>query len=199
MISYLEGILDEKTPTRVVINVHGVGYEVMIPLATFDRLPRRGHDCRILIYDYIREDTHSLFGFMDDADRQMFVQLLAVNGIGPKIALSALSGLSVREIKQSVVENDVKRLSSVSGVGKKMAERIVVELRHKLSDADILELTSGTHRDEAGDLRIRDTVLALVALGYKQADAVKLARDAISRAGTADSVEDLVKLALMKT
>jgi len=136
---------------------------------------------------------------MDDADRQMFVQLLAVNGIGPKIALSALSGLSVREIKQSVVENDVKRLSSVSGVGKKMAERIVVELRHKLSDADILELTSGTHRDEAGDLRIRDTVLALVALGYKQADAVKLARDAISRAGTADSVEDLVKLALMKT
>ena len=199
MISYLEGTLDEKTPTRVVIDVHGVGYEVLIPLATFDRLPSRGHDCRILIYDYIREDARTLFGFMEDADRQMFVQLLAVNGIGPKIALSALSGLSVREIKQSVAENDVKRLSSVSGIGKKMAERIVVELRHKLSDADVLELKSATPGDEVGDLRVRDTVLALIALGYKQADAMKLAKDAISRAGTADSVEDLVKRALVKT
>jgi Holliday junction DNA helicase RuvA len=198
MITYLSGRLAEKQPTRIVIDVGGVGYEVFIPLATYDRLPKLAADVRILIYDYIREGIRCLYGFMQDAERDMFEWLLGVNGIGPKIALSALSGLSSREIKLAVAENDVKRLSSISGVGKKMAERIVIELRHKLTDADLLEASAAPGSGGPVDERLRDTILALVALGYNQADAVKLAGSAVAKAGVEESVESLVRMALVK-
>ncbi len=197
MICFLEGTLEDKQPTRVVMNVGGVGYEVFIPLSTYDRLPKQGEGCRVLTYDHIREGDRTLYGFIRETDRDVFELLLGITGIGPKIALSALSGLSPREIKAAVVEGDVKRLSSVSGIGKKMAERMVVELRHKLTDADALEAVSGAS-DEPDDHRLRDAVLALIALGYKQADAQKLARDAITRCAPDDSVEAIVKKALVK-
>jgi Holliday junction DNA helicase RuvA len=197
MICFLEGTLEEKQPTRVVLNVGGVGYEVFIPLSTYDRLPKQGETCRVLTYDHIREDARTLFGFIREADRGVFELLLSITGIGPKIALSALSGLSARELKAAVVEGDTKRLSSVSGIGKKMAERMVVELRHKLSDADALEAVAGAS-DEPEDHRLRDAILALIALGYKQVDAQKHARDAILRCSSDDSVEAIVKKALVK-
>ena len=198
MITYLQGRLAEKQPTRVVIDVGGVGYEVFIPLATYERLPASGADVRLLIFDYIREDTRCLYGFMREAEREMFEFLLAVNGIGPKIALSALSGLSAREIKAAVADNDVKRLSSISGVGKKMAERIAIELRHKLTETDLLEASAGPGPDTPMDARLRDSVLALIALGYKQVDAQRLAKDAVARARPEDSVQAIVRLALVK-
>ena len=170
MITYLEGRVEEKQPTRVVLDVAGIGYEINIPLSSYDRLPSVGSSCRILIHDHVREDEHRLFGFSNDAERSMFRLLLGISGIGPKIALSALSGLSARELTAAVVEGDVKRLSSVSGIGKRMAERIVVELRDKISQGDALEALSGSD-EEAQDVRLRDAVLALVSLGYKQEQA----------------------------
>ena len=128
----------------------------------------------------------------------MFGWLLGITGIGPKIALSALSGLTARDIKRAVAEEDAKRLSSISGVGRKMAERMVIELKHKLSNTDLMEAGADVAEEgESGDTRIRDVVLALVALGYKQADAQKLARSAVSKAGTKETVEDLVRSALV--
>jgi Holliday junction DNA helicase RuvA len=198
MIAYLCGSLAEKHPTRVIVDVGGVGYEVLIPISTYERLPATGAEVKLLIYDLIREGDRQLFGFARESEREMFGWLLGITGIGPKIALSALSGLTSREIKRAVAEEDSKRLSSISGVGKKMAERMAIELKHKLSATDLLEAGAGMGDDsDSGDTRIRDVALALIALGYKQLDAEKLARTASSKAGAKESVEDLVRSALV--
>lgn len=192
MITFLDGILEEKQPGRVVMNVGGVGYEVAVPLSSFDRLPPEGEKARVLIYHHITDSSQALFGFASDDERRMFTLLLGVNGIGPKIAVSALSGLSVRELKAALVESDVKRISSISGIGKKTAERVIVELRDKFSAGETLEALSGTD-DEPGDHRLRDAALALVSLGYKQDDARKM----VKKVDAKDlSVEELVRKAL---
>ena len=196
MITFLEGILVEKQPTRVVLNVHGVGYEIFIPLSSFDRLPDENAPCRMLTHDHLREDLHNLYGFVTEAERSLFEMLLGISGIGPKTALSALSGLSVRDLKAAVVEGDVKRLSSISGVGKKTAERIVVELRHKLSAGDALEAVSGAPDTLPSDLRTRDAMLALISLGYKQLDAQQRVRDVLHQIKPTATVEDVVRAAL---
>jgi Holliday junction DNA helicase RuvA len=196
MITFLEGTLVEKQPTRVVLDVHGVGYEVFIPLSSFDRLPATQAPCRLLTHDHLREDLHNLYGFVTEAERSLFEMLLGISGIGPKTALSALSGLSVRDLKAAVVEGDVKRLSSISGVGKKTAERIVVELRHKLSAGDALEAVAGAPEALPGDLRTRDAMLALISLGYKQLDAQQRVRDILPRLKPSATVEDVVRAAL---
>ena len=138
-----------------------------------------------------------LFGFVSEAERDMFVLLMGVTGIGPKLALSALSGLSVRELKAAIVGGDLKRLSSVSGIGKKMAERISLELRDKFSAGDALAALVGAAGEAAEDLRLRDALAALLSLGYKQDSAHKMAV-AARRAlpGDAVTVEDLIKKAL---
>ena len=196
MITFLEGVLVEKQPTRVVLNVHGVGYEVFVPLSSFDRLPAELQPCRLLTYDCIREDDHRLYGFASAAERDLFELLLGISGVGPKTALSALSGLSVRELKAAVVAGDVKRLSSISGIGKKTAERIVVELRDKLSAGEALEAVAGAAEPSARDLRARDAILALISLGYKQADAQQRIRDVLPRLKPAATVEEVVRAAL---
>mgnify|MGYP001569928653 CR=1 FL=1 len=196
MITFLRGKLVEKQPTRAVIDVNGVGYEVFIPLSSFDRLPSTGEDCRIFTYDHVREDVHLLFGFMSDAERQMFLLLMSASGVGPKIALSALSGLSVRELRASIVRADIKRLSSISGIGKKLAERIVVELKDKIGEADALEAVAGGGEATPEDLRTRDAVLALIALGYKQDAARKMVAEALRGAKTDMTVEDIVRKAV---
>ncbi len=193
MITFLDGKLEEKQPTRIVMNVGGVGYEVLVPLSSFDLLPPEDESCRILIYHHITDASQVLFGFCTDEERELFKMLLSVNGIGPKTAVSALSGLSVRELKTALVESDVKRISSISGIGKKTAERVIVELRDKFSSGDALEAMAGA--DAApGDHRLRDAALALMSLGYKQADAQKM----IKKAGLDSnlSVEELVRKAL---
>lgn len=194
MISYVEGIIAEKHPTRVILDVGGIGYEACIPLSSYDRLPRVSETCRLLVHEYIREDSHELIGFMTESERSMFVLLLAVNGIGPRIALSALSGMSVREIKAAVFEGDVKRLSSISGIGRKVAERIVVELKHKLGDADALEALSGAGEATEEEIVARDAVMALIALGHKREAAVKMVSRVQGAAGM--TVEQIVKTAL---
>jgi len=197
MIAYLHGTLVTKQPTSIVIDVAGVGYEVFIPLSSYDRLPPPDDTCRILIHDYVREDQHVLFGFMTEPERRMFQLLLATSGIGPKLALSALSGLSVRDLKAAIVDGDVKRISSISGIGKKMAERIVVELRHRFGAGEALEAVAGEPEPSADEVRLRDAVLALVALGYKQEEARRKAGAVMQKTGGgALSVEEIIKRSL---
>lgn len=196
MITFLRGNIVEKQPTRAVLDVGGVGYEVLIPLSSYDRLPLIGESCYILTVDHVREDVHQLFGFMTESERDMFGLLRGITGIGPKLALSALSGLSVRDIKAAVVEGDIKRISSISGVGKKMAERIVVELRHKISAGEALEAVAGA--TGGGGTYLRDSILALVALGYKQEKARDMVRKVMELKPDVDSVEAVIKLALAK-
>ena len=193
MITFLDGILDEKQPARVVMNVGGVGYEVLVPLSSLDRLPAAGESVRLLIHHHITDSSQALFGFATVEERRMFTLLLGVSGIGPKIALSALSGLSVRELTSALVESDVKRISSISGIGKKTAERVIVELRDKFSEGEMLEAVAGS--DEfPGDHRMRDAALALVSLGYKQDDARKMIKKLNL---TPDlSVEKMIRMAL---
>jgi len=193
MITFLEGTLEEKQPGRAVINVGGVGYEVHVPLSSFDRLPPEGAKTRVLIYHHITDVSQVLFGFATDAERRMFTLLLGISGIGPKIAVAALSGLSVRELKTALIESDVKRLSSISGIGKKTAERIIVELRDKFSAGEALETLAGS--DELpSDSRLRDAALALISLGYKQDDARKMVK--VLKLEATTSVEDIVRGAL---
>lgn len=195
MIHHLEGTLSIKEPARAVVDVHGVGYELLIPLSTYDKLPDPGKPCRILCHLSIREDAHVLFGFATDPERAMFRMLLDVTGIGPKLAVTILSGLSVHELKAAIAAGDAKRLSGISGIGKKTAERILVELRDKLSAGEALEAVAGDP-DAPENVRMRDAVLALVSLGHKQADARKKIQDAAAKLPKDASVEELIRRAV---
>ena len=195
MITFLDGIIDEKEPTHVVLNVGGVGYEVVISLNSYDRLPAPGERVRLLTHDHIREDEHRLFGFMTADERRVFTLLLGVSGIGPKIALSALSGMTVREIKVAIKDGDVKRLSSISGIGKKTAERMIIELRDKFGAGEIL--AASTAGNPESDVKLRDAILALISLGYKRAEAQELVLRVINQPNmTAATVEDIVRKSL---
>ena len=196
MISFLRGVITEKQPTRVELDVSGVGYEVFVPLSSYDSLPAPGKECRILTVDHVREELHQLFGFMTEPERSLFLLLMGTSGVGPKIALSALSGLSVRELKAAIVEGDVARLSSVPGIGKKMAERIVVDLRDKIGKGEAMEAISGTPGEAARDSKTRDALLALVALGYKPEAAEKMVRTAVRGGPSSASVEEIIRMAL---
>jgi Holliday junction DNA helicase RuvA len=194
MITFVEGILEEKQPTRAVVNVQGLGYEILIPVSSYETLPSEGDRVRILTYLQIREDAQVLFGFSTGDEREMFKQLITINGIGPKLGISVLSGLSVRELKGALIEGDVKRLCGISGVGKKTAERMVVELRDKFGSADLLELAAGT--GPVGDDRLRDTAAALTSLGFAPDKANKMIAT-LSKKITPDcTVESLLRKAL---
>lgn len=197
MIVFLQGVLEEKQPTHAVVNVGGVGHEVIIPLSSYDRLPKAGESCRILTYDYVREDSHQLFGFVTEAERKLFVLLMTVTGIGPKIALSALSGMTVRELKAAIAQRDVKRLSSISGIGKKTAERMIVDLRDRLEPAEAMEAVGGGAEPSESDVKLRDAILALISLGYKRAEAQDMASRVAARMDSGRlSVEEIVRHAL---
>ena len=194
MIAFLEGLLDEKEPARVVINVGGVGYEVAIPLSSYDRLPEPGRPVRLLTVPVVREDAHLLFGFATPEERRIFNLLTSITGIGPRLGLAILGGLSIRDLKAAVANGDVKRLSGISGVGRKTAERLVLELRDKLGQGDLMEgLADG---DVPGNAKLRDALLALVSLGHKQADAQKLVKTAAAELPPDASVEEILRRVL---
>mgnify|MGYP003614202778 FL=1 len=196
MIAFLDGILEEKEPTRVVINVHGVGYEAAIPLSSYDRLPAPGQPVRLLTVPVIREDAHLLFGFMSTAERDTFLQLTSVNGIGPKLGLAVLSGLAVRDIKAAIANNDIKRLSSISGIGKKTAERIVLEMRDKLGKGEMMAALAGGEADSPTNAKLRDVLLALLSLGHKQADAQRMVKDIAGEITPEMPLEDILRIVL---
>lgn len=199
MITFLHGKLIEALPTQVVVDVNGVGYEVLIPLSSFDKLPQPGSDVKLLTQLIVREDAHVLYGFATLAERDLFRLLVnSVSGIGPKTALNVLSGMNPVAFRGAVANGDVKALSQISGVGKKTAERIVVELRDKIGAAGAWEASSAQRALSPADQKINDAVLALMALGFKQIEAHDAVRAAQAMLGPQTSVEDLVRAALKK-
>src|SRR6184192_3093262 len=198
MITFLDGKLVSALPTQATIDVGGVGYEVFIPLSRYDKLPTAGQPIRILTHLAVREDAHVLYGFMTPAERDLFRLLVNnVSGIGPKLALAVLSGISVNNFKAAVVNSDIASLSKISGLGKKTAERIVLELKDKLGVAAAWEAASTMHAPTPEQEQANEAVLALIALGYKQIDAHKAVRE-LQEKGQAKAAEELVKLALKR-
>jgi Holliday junction DNA helicase RuvA len=199
VITFLHGRLVHALPTQATIDVGGVGYEVFIPLSSYDKLPAVGQPIEILTHLHVREDAQILYGFMGAPERDLFRLLVNhVSGIGPKLALAVLSGMSVNNFKAAVVNNDVVSLSKISGVGKKTAERMVLELKDRVGVAVAWEAASAAHAPTPEQQQANEAVLALIALGYKQIDAHKLVRNLQEHEGTRKSAEELVKLALKK-
>jgi Holliday junction DNA helicase RuvA len=196
MISFLDGDLVEALPTQVVISVQGVGYLVQIPLSSFEHLPSLGARLKLLTHFVVREDAHLLFGFMTAAERDLFRLLVQhVTGVGPKLALAVLSGMSVTHFKAAVVSGDINALSKVSGLGKKTAERIILELKDKVGVVAAWELAASGRNDQQA--KVNDAVLALLSLGFKQVEAQKTVREILSRAKTEEiDTEELVRRAL---
>src|SRR5262252_8469205 len=199
MISFLQGQLVDALPTQVIVAVNGVGYEVLIPLSSYDKLPQPGQEVKLLTQLAVREDAHTLYGFMSAAEREMFRLLInTVSGIGPKIALNILSGISVTAFRGAVANQDIKALSQISGVGRKTAERIVVELKDKVGAAGAWEALSAQRALSPDDQKINDAVLALMALGFKQIEAHDSVRKAQGALGAQATVEELVRACLKK-
>jgi Holliday junction DNA helicase RuvA len=199
MITFLQGKLVDALPTQVVVDVNGIGYEALIPLSSFDKLPPPGQPVRLLTQLIVREDAHTLYGFMSAGERDLFKLLIhSVSGIGPKTALSILSGMNAVTFRGAVANSDVKALSQISGVGKKTAERIVVELRDKIGAAGALEAASARHSLSPDDQKTNDATLALIALGFKQNEAHDAVRAAQVMLGAAATVEQLVRACLKK-
>jgi Holliday junction DNA helicase RuvA len=199
MITFLRGKLVEALPTQAVLEVGGIGYEVLIPLSSYDKLPAPGQEFKLLTQLIVREDAHILYGFATEGERDLFRLLVnSVSGIGPKTALNILSGMNAVAFRGAVASSDVKALSQISGVGKKTAERIVVELRDKIGAAGALEAASARHGLSPDDQKINDAVLALMALGFKQLEAHDAVRAAQAMLGSSATVEDLVRACLKK-
>jgi Holliday junction DNA helicase RuvA len=199
MIHFLHGKLVEASLGHAVVDVHGVGYGVLIPNSSYEKLPSPGSEVHLLTHLAVREDAHVLYGFMSSAEREMFRLLInTVSGIGPKIALSILSGMNVSTLRGAVSNGDVKALSQISGVGKKTAERIVMELKDKIGASGAWEAASAQRGLGEHEQKLNDVVLALMALGYKQADALESARAAQALIGAQATVEQLVRACLKK-
>lgn len=199
MITFLHGQLVESLPTHVVVDVNGVGYEALIPLSSFDKLPPPGGTVKLLTQLIVREDAHILYGFMTPEERDLFRLLINnVSGIGPKTALNILSGMNPVAFRGAVANGDVKALSQISGVGKKTAERIIVELKDKIGMAGAWEASSARRSLSPDEQRLNDAVLALLALGFKQVEAHDAVRGAQAVLGAQATVEDLVRACLKK-
>ena len=198
MITFLDGKLVGALPTQAIVDVGGVGYEVFIPLSSYDKLPAVGQPIRILTHLVVREDAHVLYGFMSAPERDLFRLLVNnVSGIGPKLALAVLSGMSVTNFKSAVVNSDVAALAKISGLGKKTAERIVLELKDKLGVAAAWEAATAAHAPTPEQEQANEAVLALIALGYKQVEAHRSVRE-LQQKEPGKSAEELVKLALKR-
>ncbi|HEY1174476.1 MAG TPA: Holliday junction branch migration protein RuvA [Verrucomicrobiae bacterium] len=199
MIAFLKGKLVDAHLTHAIVDVQGVGYEVLIPSSSYDKLPQPGQEVVILTHLAIREDAHVLYGFMTTAERDMFRLLInTVSGIGPKIALNILSGINVTAFRGAVANGDVKALSQISGVGKKTAERIVVELKDKVGATAAFEASSAARAIPPEDQKLHDAMQALMALGMKQNDAQEAVRAALAVLGAEATTEKLVRAALKK-
>jgi len=197
VIAFLEGTLAEALPTQIVVNVQGIGYQVMIPVSSYERLPQPGAPVKILTHLTVREDAHILYGFFSSAERDLFRLLLHhVTGVGPKIALAILSGLPVEMFKAAVVAGDIAAISKISGVGKKTAERIVLELKDKVGVAAEWEASSAKNAPSEADARLHDATLALISLGYKQVEAHKAIRRVQEISETQLTAEELIRQAL---
>ena len=190
MIAHLKGQLIEKSPVSLVVDVQGVGYEVFIPLTVYYELPECGTTVSLYIHTRIREDSLKLFGFIKEADKQMFELLTRISKVGPKIALAFLSGMTAQELTQAVFNDDISTLSAIPGVGRKTAERLALELKDKLSELNLQPEATAT--PSPGNGLKDDAVSALVNLGYKKA-AAEQALKKVWRDEAKPSLEELIR------
>jgi holliday junction DNA helicase RuvA len=199
VITFLQGKLVVVLPTQVTIDVNGVGYEVLIPLSSYDKLPQPGQEVRLLTHLAVREDAHVLYGFFTAQERELFRMLINnVSGIGPKTALNILSGMNPVSFRGAVANGDVKALSQVNGVGKKTAERIVVELKDKVGRAGAWEASSAQRALSPEDQKVNDAVLALIALGFKQVEAHDAVKASLEKLGPSAGADELVRTSLRR-
>ncbi len=197
MIAYIQGIVAEKNPTRAVIDVNGIGYEILVPISSYERIGAVGETAKLLTYLHVREDILQLFGFSTQDEREMFLLLISISGIGPKSALGIISSIATKDLKHAIAHEDLNLLTAVPGIGKKTAQRIVVELKDKvaklgaISDAGSRTIPSGTSAiaDEA--------MMALISLGYHKSIAEKAIVKALQDNKDKElSLQDLIKTAL---
>lgn len=188
MIGRLTGLVVEKNPPQIVLDVNGVGYELDVPMSTFYNLPSVGEKVTLLTHFAVREDGHFLYGFLAEAERFAFRQLLKVSGIGARTALSVLSGLSVNDLAAAVAQQELGRLVKIPGIGKKTAERLLLELKGKLAQADGIALNPAVN-----DAR-SDISNALLALGYNEKEATAALRQLPAEIGTSDGIRQALKL-----
>lgn len=196
MIGFIRGKLVSKKPPLLVLDVQGVGYEIEAPMTTFYNLPAMDETVHLHTHLVVREDAHILFGFSTESDRLMFRTLIKVNGVGPKLALTILSGQSADEFHRCIHDNDTAALIRLPGVGKKTAERLIIEMRDKLPTVDTSTNDNSNVEQGSGILRSsakQEAISALCALGYKAQDASKMVQDI---AQEDKSCEDIIRLAL---
>ena len=187
MIGRIQGVLVEKNFPQVIVSCNGVGYEIDVPMSTFYPLPRPGEEVTLLTHLVVREDAHLLYGFITAAERTAFRQLLRISGVGPKVALSVLSGLSVEDLSAAVAAGDAGRLTKVPGIGKKTAERLVLELRDKLPKT--ISVARAADAGAAGS----DVLNALLALGYNEREAAAAVKQIPADLQLADAIRHALK------
>ncbi len=189
MIASLKGIVLSKKPEGIVVEVGGIGYHVFVPLCSLGDIPEPGEAIFVYTYTHVREDALQLFGFLSEEERKLFVTLIGVNGIGPKLALTVLSGMPVQRFAEAVYSEDISLLTTIPGLGKKTAARLILELKGKLPSINIGGVPSSLEDSTAGD-----AVSALVNLGYKKSLSEKVVETAVKSG--AITIEDIIKEAL---
>lgn len=194
MIAHISGTLAQKIPGEAIIDVGGIGYQVFIPLNVFYGLPEIGAAVTLQIYTHVREDALQLFGFQDPAEKQLFLLLLGVSGIGPKLAVNILSGIPTQELSRALKEGDQVRLVAIPGVGRKLAERMIVELKDRF--ATLAPAGAESAKADGSSQLLLDAVSALVNLGYKRPEAEKMVREVLKKGD--HSLEDVLKETLRR-
>jgi holliday junction DNA helicase RuvA len=196
MIALLTGTLVHKSPTEILVDVGGVGYQLNIPVTTFDRLPEQGEPVSLFTYLHVREDAMQLYGFATRQDKELFRKLITVSGVGPKLAQTVMSGLSYEELIRAIRGGNVGQLNKIAGVGKKTAERLVVDLRDKLPEIQIAE---GEPAGRTFDTVQTEALLALTALGYSRPASENAIRSTIAEVNGAEiPIEELIKGSLRR-
>ena len=197
MISYLKGTLVDKQPIVATVEVGGLGLRVNIPLSTYEKLPDKGSSVMLYTHFHVREDEMSLYGFINTEELEMFRYLIGVSGIGPKVALGILSGTGIVQLKNSVREGDVDRLTTIKGIGKKTAQRLIVELRDKLgATADGDDWLRGTGDESELEENVLVAVTALETLGYARKQAFEAVKKSVKNLGKKAEPEELIRDAL---
>jgi holliday junction DNA helicase RuvA len=195
MIAFLRGRVFDKQPNRIIVDVQGVGYDVVVPLSTFYDIGDEGADVSLRVYTHVREDALQLYGFLTELERQLFERLIGISGIGPKLAIAVLSGMETRELVVAVQRGDVARLTGIPGVGKKTSERIVLELKDRLAHLSAAVVAQQAVEVPAGDRLRDDLVSALLNLGYHRPHAEKAVDAAVASASDL-TFEQALKAAL---
>jgi len=195
MITHLRGRLVDKAPTRAVVEAGGVGYELAVSLATYGQLPAVGAEVLLLTHHHVREDRQDLFGFVEEAEREMFRLLIGVSGIGPVLAQTVLSGMAVRDLQEAIFYDRVKELTGIKGIGRKTAERMVIELKDRVSLGGAGASSPGV---PSSPRAVEEAVLALSALGIASLAARQAVQRVVEKEGAELSVQQLIKRALQE-